>query len=199
MGCAPQEITGLLRAWSRGDRAALDSLVPLVEGELKRIARRCLDREPPDASLQTTSLVNEAYVRLIDAQQVDWQDRAHFMAVCAQIMRRILVDHARARRTAKRGGGAHPVSLDEAAVPVQDRPKDVVAIDDALDALEKMDPRKGKVVELRFFGGLTVEETATALRVSPETVMRDWRLAKAWLLRELSRREDDGSSTMAPH
>jgi RNA polymerase sigma-70 factor, ECF subfamily len=188
----PNEITGLLRAWSGGDRAALESLVPLVDQELRRIARRCLEKERHDVTLQTTALVNEAYLRLIDVKQVNWQDRAHFFAICAQIMRRILVDHARARQSAKRGGGVQSLPLDEALAACGEQAAGVVAIDDALEALAKMDPRKGQVVELRFFGGLSVEETAAVLHISPESVMRDWRLAKVWLLRELSREVHGG-------
>ena len=186
-GGASHDITALLVAWSQGDEAALESLIPLVDQELRRIARRYLEGEETGHSLETTALVNEAYVRLIDTRQVDWQDRAHFLAVCARIMRRILVDHARARHTAKRGGGLRSVSLDEALVVSPERTSDLVAIDDALSELSKMDPRRGQVVELRFFGGLTVEETATALAISPATVMRDWTVARLWLMRELTR------------
>ncbi len=180
------EVTGLLRAWSQGDREALESLVPVVDRELRTIAKRCLEAKRRDSILETTALVNEAYLRLIDGNRATWQDRAHFFAVCAKIMRNILVDEARARATAKRGGGRPPVSLDEALVVAPEPASDLVAIDDALDALAKFDLRKSQVVELRFFGGLNIEETAEVLRVSPDTVRRDWRLAKAWLLRELS-------------
>jgi len=177
-------VTGLLLAWRGGDEAALEQLVPLVHQELHRIARGCMRGERAGHSLQATALVNEAYLRLIGAQQVDWQNRVHFLAVSARLMRRILVDFARAKNYQKRGGGAQAVTLDEALVVVEPG-RDLVAIDEALDALAKMDERKAKVVEVRFFGGLTVEETAAALSVSPDTVMRDWRLAKAWLMREL--------------
>ena len=177
-------MTGLLLAWRGGDEAALEQLVPLVHQELHRIARGCMRGERAGHSLQATALVNEAYLRLIGAQQVDWQNRVHFLAVSARLMRRILVDFARAKNYQKRGGGAQAVTLDEALVVVEPG-RDLVAIDEALDALAKMDERKAKVVEMRFFGGLTVEETAAALSVSPDTVMRDWRLAKAWLMREL--------------
>lgn len=194
---APQDITGLLRAWGRGDQAALERLIPLVNRELRQMASRCLQRQGPDPLLETTALVNEAYVRLIDVKQVGWRDRAHFFALCAQIMRGILVDYARARRYAKRGGGAAHISLDEALVVSQERSSDLVAIDDALNALSKTDPRKGQVVELRFFGGLSVEETAEVLRVSQQTVLRDWKLAKMWLLRELSREKLHEPGTMA--
>ena len=177
-------MTGLLLAWRGGDDAALEQLVPLVHQELHRIARGCMRGERAGHSLQATALVNEAYLRLIGAQQVDWQNRVHFLAVSARLMRRVLVDFARAKNYQKRGGGAQAVTLDEALVVVEPG-RDLIAIDEALDALAKMDERKAKVVEMRFFGGLTVEETAAALGVSPDTVMRDWRLAKAWLMREL--------------
>jgi RNA polymerase sigma factor (TIGR02999 family) len=180
------DLTALLRAWSTGDRHALDALVPRVDEELHRIAKHYLSRERPDPMLQTTVLVNEAYVRLIDAERVTWQDRAHFFAVSAQIMRRLLVDRARARRTAKRGGDMPPLSLDEAVVTAPERTSDLVAIDEALEGLAKVDARKGRVVELRFFGGLSIEETAEVLKISPDTVKRDWKLAKVWLMRELS-------------
>jgi RNA polymerase sigma factor (TIGR02999 family) len=183
-------VTGLLLAWRGGDEAALEQLVPLVHQELHRIARGCMRGERAGHSLQATALVNEAYLRLIGAQQVDWQNRVHFLAVSARLMRRILVDFARAKNYQKRGGGAQAVTLDEALV-VAEPGRDLVAIDEALDALAKMDERKAKVVEMRFFGGLTVEETAVALGVSPDTVMRDWRLAKAWLMRELKGESSD--------
>jgi RNA polymerase sigma factor (TIGR02999 family) len=188
---AGSDVTGLLRAWGQGDEQALERLVPLVYQELHRIAVRYMARERPDHTLQATALVNEAYVRLVDAKGVSWQDRAHFFAISARTMRHILVDFARSRRYKKRGGGADPVSLDESLV-IQGRPgTDLVALDDALNSLAAMDPRRSRVVELRFFGGLTVEETAEVLKVSPETVMRDWKLAKAWLLRELNRNKPD--------
>jgi len=183
---AAHDITALLRAWSQGDQAALESLVPIVDRELHAIARRCLEARRHDPILETTSLIHEAYIRLIGGNQASWQDRVHFLAVCAKIMRRILVDHARARLTAKRGGGSPSISLNEALVVSAEPVSDVVAIDQALEALAKVDSRKASVVELRFFGGLTIEETAEVLKVSPDTVRRDWRLAKAWLLRELS-------------
>ena len=180
----PGSVTGLLLAWRGGDEAALEQLVPLVHQELHRIARGCMRGERAGHSLQATALVNEAFVRLVEGKAVAWQDRAHFLAVSARVMRRILVDFARAKNYQKRGGGAQAVTLDEALV-VAEPGRDLVAIDEALDTLAKMDERKAKVVEMRFFGGLTVEETAVALGVSPDTVMRDWRLAKAWLMREL--------------
>jgi RNA polymerase sigma factor (TIGR02999 family) len=183
---ASQDITALLHAWSEGDQGALESLIPLVDRELRGVARRCLEGNRHDPVLDTTVLVNEAYVRLIDANRATWQNRAHFLAACAQIMRRILVDQARARNTAKRGGGRPAISLDEALAMAPEPTRDLVAIDDAIGALSKFDSRKAKVVELRFFGGLSIEETAEVLKVSPETIRRDWRLAKAWLLKELS-------------
>jgi RNA polymerase sigma-70 factor, ECF subfamily len=164
-------------------------LIPLVHKELHRIARRHMGHERPGHSLQATALVNEAYMRLIDAKAVAWQDRAHFLAVCARVMRRILVDHARARRTQKRGGPAAKVTFDEGLAVTSEPRQDFVALDDALEELAKLDERKSRVIELRFFGGLSVEETASVLEVSPDTVMRDWRLAKAWLQRAM--RESD--------
>lgn len=181
----PENITGLLRAWSRGDEAALEKLAPLIDQELRRLARQCLGQGPRDPLLDTTALINEAYLRLIDAGQTEWHDRAHFYAVSARIMRHILVDEARARRSAKRGGGAFHLSLNDDMAVSPELIPDVVAVDEALKALGQFDVRKGRVVELRFFGGLTIDETAEVLKVSPDTVRRDWRLAKAWLLREL--------------
>ena len=180
------EVTGLLLAWGKGDDAALEQLIPLVHAELRRIARRHMAHERPGHSLQATALVNEAYLRLVDVRQMKWHDRAHFFAMSARLMRRILVDFARSRGYQKRGGGAQKVSFDEGLIVSNERGHDLIALDDALRALAQVDPRKGTVVEMRFFGGLTVEETAEALEVSPETVMRDWKLAKAWLLRELA-------------
>jgi len=182
-----QDITGLLRAWSEGDQAALAKLTPLIDAELRRIAGRCLERGRPDSGLETTALINEAYARLINLKQAGWRDRAHFFAVSARVMRSILVDYARARRAAKRGGGARPLPLEDALAVCRARSADVVAVHEALNALAKVDARKSRVVELRFFGGLSVEEAANLLQVSPQTVMRDWRLAKAWLWRELGR------------
>jgi RNA polymerase sigma factor (TIGR02999 family) len=160
-------------------------LIPLVEGELHRIARRCMAGERAGHSLQATALVNEAYLRLVDVQQVKWQDRAHFLAMSARVMRRVLVDWARSKQYQKRGGGALRVTFDEALQVPDERGHDLIAVDEALQALAAFDERKSRVVELRFFGGLTVEETASVLDVSPETVMRDWKLAKAWLLTEI--------------
>ena len=178
-------VTGLLLQWGQGDEAALERLIPLVYRELHQIARRCMAGERADHSLQATALVNEAYVRLVDAQDVAWHDRAHFLAVSAQVMRHILVDHARAKRAQKRGGDALEVAFDEALTVTSEPAQDFVALDDALEALAAFDERKSRVIELRFFGGLSVEETASVLNVSPDTVMRDWRLAKAWLQREM--------------
>jgi RNA polymerase sigma-70 factor (ECF subfamily) len=183
---ANRQVTGLLLAWAAGDESALERLVPLVHGELRRLARREMNRERSGHTFQTTDLVNEAYLRLIDVSRVKWQDRAHFFAMSSRLMRRILVDHARARKSRKRGGGASPVALDETLIVSADRGADLVALDDALQALAEVDVRKSQVVELRFFGGLTAEETAEALGVSIDTVRRDWRLARAWLLRELA-------------
>ena len=180
------EITQLLLAWSDGDETALTQLAPLVEAELRRLAQRYLSHERSGHTLQTTALVNEAYLRLIDWKNVHWQNRAHFFAVSAQLMRRILVDHARHRKYRKRGGDAIRVSLTEAVNVVQERSADVLALDEALQSLATLDPRKSQIVELRFFGGLSVEETAEVLKVSPRTVMREWGLAQAWLYRELS-------------
>ncbi|HTY42634.1 MAG TPA: sigma-70 family RNA polymerase sigma factor [Thermoanaerobaculia bacterium] len=180
------DVTALLKQWSAGDAVAFERLVPLVHAELRRLAHREMGRERAGHTLQTTALVNEAYLRLVDSSRVRWQDRAHFFAMSAQLMRRILVDHARARRARKRGGGARQVELDEALVVSPERGSDLVALDDALQALAVVDARKAQVVELRYFGGLSANESAEALGVSPETVLRDWRLAKAWLLRELS-------------
>jgi RNA polymerase sigma factor (TIGR02999 family) len=181
-------VTELLLAWGNGDRSALDDLVPLVHQELRRLARLQMRGERDNHTLQTTALVNEAFVRLVDLRRIRWQDRAHFLALSARLMRRILVDHARSRNYQKRGGGADPVTFDDLVVAAPERGADLVALDDALELLGRVDPRKSQVVELRFFGGLSADETAEALNVSPETVQRDWRLAKVWLLREISRR-----------
>ena len=182
---SPHEITALLIAWRDGDQSALERLVPLVDAELRRVARSYLEKEPPGHDLQTTAIINEVFLRVIKAGKVTCRGRSHFFTICAQIMRRILVDHARTSQRVKRGGGATHVSLDEACVISPERITDLIAIDQALTSLSRADPRKGQVVELRFFGGLTVEETAEALNISNDSVMRDWRLAKLWLLREL--------------
>jgi RNA polymerase sigma-70 factor (ECF subfamily) len=178
-------VTDLLVAWGGGEEAALAQLVPIVHGELRRLASRQMRTERQDHTLQTTALVNEAYLRLVDLKRIQWQDRAHFFAMSARLMRRILVDHARARSVQKRGGSAQRVSLDEITMVAGGRGPDLEALDDALRHLEAVDPRQSQIVELRFFGGLGVADTALALGVSSVTVMRDWRLAKAWLLREL--------------
>jgi len=182
---SPKEITRLLVAWGDGDQSALEELAPLVQEELHRLAHHYMGRERPGHTLQTSALVNEAYIRLIDWKNVRWQNRAHFFAVAAQLMRRTLVDFARDRRYLKRGGGALQVSLSEAAALTVQRGADIVALDEALTALAEVDGRKVQVVEMRFFGGLSIKEVAEVLNVSEETVMRDWRLAKVWLLREL--------------
>lgn len=178
-------ITHLLKEWSDGDERALDKLTPLVYEELRRRASRYLRRERRGHSLQTTALINEAFLRLIDAREVHWQDRAHFFAIAANLMRRVLVDHARRRDAEKRGGSALRLTLDEALAVAKETDVDLLAIDEALDRLAKIDPQQARVVELRFFSGLTVDETAAALGVSPKTVKRDWSVARAWLCREI--------------
>ena len=190
------EVTGLLLAWGQGDQSALEKLMPLVYNELHRLAHRYMCRERADHTLQTTALVNEAYLRLVDLSDVRWQNRAHFFALSAQLMRRILVDFARSRKYLKRGGGAQQVSLNEAMLGSVEKGEDMVALDDALNALAEIDPRKSKVVEMRFFGGMSAEETAEVLKVSPETVLRDWKMAKVWLLRELSTRDRHDTGTV---
>jgi len=185
---APKEVTQLLIAWSNGEEEALEKLVPLVYDELRRIARRYMKREPAGHTLQTTALVNEAYLRMIEQKGMKWQNRAHFFAISAQLMRRILVSMARARHADKRGGEARQVSLDEALMISEDRAAELVALDEAMNELAALDPRRSRVVELRYFGGLSVEETAEVLKISPETVMRDWKRAKAWLYTELNRK-----------
>jgi RNA polymerase sigma factor (TIGR02999 family) len=189
------DVSTLLRAWSGGDQSALEKLTPIVYDELRRRASLCMKRERTGHSLQTTALVNEAYMRLVDYKRMQWQNRAHFFAVSAQLMRRILVDHAR-RHNVKRGRAVPHVSLEEAAVVVGERPVDLVALDDAMNALARHDPRKVQVVEMRFFGGLSVEETAEVLKVSPVTVRRDWSTAKVWLYRELAGGTGDGFGTL---
>ncbi len=188
-GSPPKELSSLLRAWSGGDQAALDKLIPLVYDELHRLAHRYMARERAGHTLQTTALVNEAYLRLLDADQIRWKDRAHFFAISAKLMRRILVDFARTRSYQKRGGNVTKVTLDETCVIVCSTNEDLVKLDDALNALAEFDQRKANVVELRFFGGLSVEETAELLKVAPITVMRDWNMAKLWLLRELDQEQ----------
>ena len=184
---APPEVSQLLHAWSNGDQTARDKLMPLVYDELRQMARGYMERQRPGHLLQTTALIHEAYLRLVDQPAVQWQNRAHFFGVAAKAMRSILVDYARTKHAAKRGGALQQVSLDEAATVSTERTAEVVALDDALQNLAALDPRKSQVVEMRYFGGLTVEETAEVLHVSPETVARDWRLARTWLLRELSK------------
>jgi RNA polymerase sigma factor (TIGR02999 family) len=182
-----QRVTDLLVAWGHGDQAALEQLMPLVHAELRRLAARYMSRERPGHTLQPTALVNEVYLRLVNIDQVRWENRAHFMAVAARLMRRILVDFARARRYKKRGGGEHQVAFDESIVVEVGRGHDLLALDDALEALARVDARQSQIVIMRFFGGLTVEEVANVLNISVATVMRDWKLAKSWLLRELDR------------
>ena len=185
---ASPQITQLLLAWGGGNQAALEELMPLVYDELRKVAARHLRRQRPGHTLQTTALVNEAYLRLIDSSQVRWQNRAHFFAISAQLMRRILVDFARSRSNLKRGGGAEQVSLDEALVITPERGADLLALDDALTRLAELNPRQAQVVELRYFGGLNEEESAEALKISLRTVQRDWNLARLWLYRELSKK-----------
>jgi len=188
------QITQLLQEWGSGDERALEKLMPLVYDELRKVARRYMAHQSPDHTLQTTALVNEAYLRLVNIRDVSWQNRAHFFAVCAKLMRRILVDFARSRQYQKRGGGARPVSLKEALIVSRQAPAELLALDDALNDLAKLDPRKSQVVELRIFGGLSVKETGTVLKVSERTVAQEWKLAKLWLLAKLKREKGDGSS-----
>lgn len=186
----PHEVTQLLVAWSNGDSAARDALMPLVHDELRRLAHRYMGRERPDHTLQTSALVNEAFIRLIDQKDVHWQNRAHFFGIAAQMMRRILVDYARKRGVAKRGGNPQCVPLDQVMIVSPERAAEIVALDDALNRLAELDQRKSQIIELRFFGGLSIEETAEVLGVSPGTVMRDWTFAKAWLRREITSHND---------
>lgn len=190
---SPENVTGLLLAWSDGDQAALEKLIPLVYAELHRLARRYMRREVAGHTLQTSALVNEAYLRLIDAHRVRWQNRSHFFAVSAQLMRRILVDFARARQSLRRGGRACQVSLDEGLVVSPERGADMLALDEALERLRALNARQSQVVELRYFGGLNEEEVAEVLKVSSRTVRHDWSLARAWLYRELSLEGGDDS------
>jgi len=183
---SPHEITQLLEDWSNGNQAALDKLYPLVYDELRRMARRYMIRERKDHTLQTTALINEAYLRLVAQRHVHWQNRAHFFAISAQIMRRILIDHARRHNYAKRGAGGQKISLDETAVLARNRATELLLLDEALHSLEEIDPRRSRVVELRFFGGLDNNEIAAVLKISANTVTRDWNLARAWLYQELS-------------
>jgi len=181
------EVTQLLLEWSNGDKAALDKLIPLIHEELRRLAHHYMSRERPGHTLQTTALVDEAYVRLVNRKDVHWQNRAHFFAISAQLMRSILVDHARSHAYAKRGGGARKISLDETMIVSQQRAAEVVALDDVLKELADFDPQQSRIVELRFFGGLTIEETAEVLSLSPATIKREWSTAKAWLYHELAK------------
>jgi RNA polymerase sigma factor (TIGR02999 family) len=181
------EVTQLLIDWSNGDQAALDKLVPVVDRELRRLAHHYMRGERPDHTLQTTALVNEAFVRLVNRKSIQWQNRAHFFGIAAQLMRTILVDHARSHACAKRGGGAGRLELDEALAMSQQKASEVIALDDALKTLALIDPQQSRIVELRFFGGLTVEEAAEVLKVSPATIKREWSSAKAWLYRELAK------------
>lgn len=191
-----QGITQLLEAWGNGDQQALEQLTPLVYKELHRLAERYMADERPGHTLQTTALVNEAYLRLVDVRGVSWQNRAHFFAICARTMRRILIDFARSRQYQKRGGDVAALEIEDALEVVEQPAVNLVALDDALNDLAKLDPRKVQVVELRFFGGLSVEEAAEVLKVSPETVMRDWKFARVWLARELGGKEPDGPGTL---
>ncbi len=194
---SPQEVTQLLADWGKGDRSALDKLLPLVHSELRRIAQRQMSQERPGHTLQATALVNEAYLKLAGQQGFDWQNRAHFFAVCAQVMRHILIDHARAHARDKRGGGAVKVSLNDALVVVEDQTAHFIALDEALRVLERLDPQKGKIVELRYFGGLSVEEAAEVMNVSPRTVRREWQRAKAWLYRMMTEGIEDETRPLA--
>lgn len=182
------QVTQLLIEWSNGDKAALDKLMPLIHEELRRLAHHYMSRERPSHTLQTSALVNEAYLRLVNRKGVHWQNRAHFFAIAAQLMRSILVDHARSHAYAKRGGGAHKIELDEAMIVSEERAAEVVALDDVLKELADIDPQQSRIVELRFFGGLTIEETAEVVHLSPATIKREWSTAKAWLYHQLSNR-----------
>ncbi len=193
---ASHEITKLLKDWSAGDQSALDKLMPLVQEELHRLAHQYMRREQPGHLLQTSALVNEAYLRLVDQAQVQWQNRAHFFAIAARLMRRILVDDARRRQRDKRGGHVIQVPLDEATGVPQQQAANLLALDDALQALAAIDPRQSEIVELRFFGGLSIEETAEVLKVSPGTVMRDWTFARAWLRKEMAGEEQEAEAEL---
>ena len=194
---SPPEVTQLLADWGRGDASALEKLLPLVHAELRRIARRQMSQERPGHTLHATALVNEAYLKLAGREGFEWQNRAHFFAVAAQVMRHILIDHARAHARDKRGGGAIQVSLNDAAVLVEDQAEHFVALDEALQTLEQIDPQKGRIVELRYFGGLSIEETADILNISPRTVRREWQRARAWLYRMISEGAADETRPLA--
>lgn len=193
LSAAQQEVTQLLADWSNGDEGALDKLIPLVQPELHRLAHHYMSRERIGHTLQTTALLNEAYLQLVDDSTRNWQNRAHFMAAAAQLMRRIMVDHARERCSLKRGGGALRVTLDDAALVTEKRSEELLALDEALERLTAQDPRKSRIVELRYFGGLTEEETAAFLKLSDRTVRREWRMARTWLYRALSGKEPDAT------
>jgi RNA polymerase sigma factor (TIGR02999 family) len=184
----PQQVTQLLKQWQEGSNEALEALIPLVYKELKRLAASYLRRERPDHTLQSAALVNEAYLRLVDQNQTRWQNKAHFYGIAAQMMRRILADHARSHNAAKRGAGMPELELDEAVAQAQTRSVDLVGLEEALQKLEKLDPQQGRIVELRFFSGLSIEDTANVLAISPATVKRDWAAARAWLFREVGTR-----------
>lgn len=188
MDAQKHELTQLLIDWNNGDQSAFDRLMPLIDEELRRLAHRYMSREREGHTLQTTALVNEAFVRLVNRKNVNWQNRAHFFGIAAQLMRTILVDHARSHACVKRGGGAFKLELDDALVVSQEKASEVIALDDALKELARLDPQQSRIVELRFFGGLTVEETAEVLHLSPATIKREWSTAKAWLFHELSKR-----------
>ena len=194
---SPQEVTQLLAAWGNGDPSARDKLFPLVHAELRRIAGRQMSHERPGHTLQATALVNEAYLKLAGQEGFEWQNRAHFFGVCAQVMRHILIDHARAHARDKRGGGAVQVSLEDAVVIIGEPPEHLLALDEALKTLERVDPQKGKLVELRYFGGLSIEETAEVLNISPRTVRREWRRSKAWLYRMITEGSADETRPLA--
>lgn len=194
---SPQEVTQLLADWGKGDRSALDKLFPLVHAELRRIAQHQMNQERAGHTLQATALVNEAYLKLVGQQELKWQNRAHFFAVCAQVMRHILIDHARAHARDKRGGGAIQVSLNDVAALAEDQASYFLALDEALRLLESLDPQKGKIVELRYFGGLSIEETAEVLNISPRTVRREWQRSKAWLYRMISEGIEDETRPLA--
>lgn len=194
---SPQEVTQLLADWGNGDRSALDKLLPLIHAELRRIAQRQMSHERPGHTLQATALVNEAYLKLAGQQGFEWQNRAHFFAVAAQVMRHILIDHARAHARDKRGGGAIHVSLNEGAVLAEEQAEHFIALDEALRTLEHVDPQKSKIVELRYFGGLGIDETADVLNISPRTVRREWQRARAWLYRMISEGTGDETRPLA--
>lgn len=194
---SPQEVTQLLADWGRGDKSAFDKLFPLVHEELRRIAQRQMNHERPGHTLQATALVNEAYLKLAGNEGFEWRDRAHFYAVCAQVMRHVLIDHARAHARDKRGGGAVQVSLNDAIALSEQRAEELVALDEALRSLEHLDPQKGRIVEMRYFGGLSIEETAEVLDISPRTVRREWRRSKAWLYRMISEGVADETRPLA--